>query len=95
MSELSLRVNIYKCRYLNCKCRQCDKGITGKHCTGKSNGRRYCIPCSIILRIVTRQDCIDAGIDVPLKQIGRLFKKGKITFSQLKEYGISKQEVCN
>ena len=95
MSELSQRVNIYICRYLNCTCRQCNVVISGKPCTGKSNGRRYCIPCAILLRIVTRQDCIDAGIEIPLKKIGKLFKQGKISFSQLKEYGISKMEIAN
>ncbi len=93
MSKITQRVNIYKCRFLNINCRHCNKALTGKPCTGKSHGRRYCIPCAIILRIVTRQDCIKAGIEVPLKQIGRLFTQGKITFSQLKEYEISRSEL--
>lgn len=94
MSELSQRVNVYVNRFLNIKCRHCKTDLTGEPCIGKSHGRRYCLSCAILLKIISKKDCLDSGFELPLKKIITLHQKGILSTSQLKkEYDISRSEL--
>lgn len=93
MPRLSERIWLHICEFKDSNCYNCNKNITGKPCVSKQNQKRYCLPCAVLLKIISREDCEKFGFDFPIKFFAKLHKKNKLTLQHLKEYGIKKSEV--
>ena len=92
MPRVRTRINHFYCGYA-CNCFNCGTDLYHKYCIGKRKQNRYCIPCAFLKRIVIRKDCDEFNIEFPLGFFLELYQTGKLSRSQLRDYGVKDSEV--